>query len=127
MQVNSFGSDLILAEACRDDVSKFCKNEKPGQGRVHDCLRKHRQQLSPTCRKEELKLEIEESSNFELKISFMQVSATLVAQLVLAETALTFLLACSYASHRLLCTSERLLRMNACVRDHRRWSACHAW
>jgi golgi apparatus protein 1 len=46
MQVNDFGNDIILAEACRDDVDKFCSGVKSGGGKVHDCLREHRDQLS---------------------------------------------------------------------------------
>jgi hypothetical protein len=98
VQVNTFGNDLILAEACRNDVIMFCKSEKPGRGRVHDCLRKHRQKLSTTCQKEELKLEIEESSNFELKTTFMQVGATFAAQLALSRRCCLTVLACTLSN-----------------------------
>ena len=75
VQVNTFGNDIILAEACRDDVSKLCSKVQAGHGALHDCLREHRQKLSAKCRKEEFRLEIEESSNFELRTSFMRVRA----------------------------------------------------
>ena len=30
MEVNDFRNDVLLAEACRQDVDKFCKNTQPG-------------------------------------------------------------------------------------------------
>ena len=63
----------MLAEQCRNDVESFCSTEEPGDGRVHACLRSHRDELSPGCAAEELKLEIEEASSFELKINLKQV------------------------------------------------------
>ena len=30
MEVNDFRNDVLLAEACRQDVDKFCKNTEPG-------------------------------------------------------------------------------------------------
>jgi golgi apparatus protein 1 len=79
MQVSNFGNDIILAEQCRQDVDKFCSSEEAGNGRVHACLRSHRSELTPGCAAEELKLEIEESSNFELRTSLKQVSFHCVA------------------------------------------------
>jgi Cysteine rich repeat len=35
---------------CRADIEKFCPNVKPGDGRVVECLRKHHEELPPTCR-----------------------------------------------------------------------------
>ena len=37
-----------------------------GEGRVHQCLRDNRDNLSDACRKEEIKLSIVQSSNTEL-------------------------------------------------------------
>lgn len=37
-------------EACTDDVQKFCKEVKPGAGRIVKCLRENEKQLSPECR-----------------------------------------------------------------------------
>ena len=45
----------------------------PGEGRVHDCLRSKRQQLSDNCRKEELLLEEQEAENIELRPGIMKV------------------------------------------------------
>jgi hypothetical protein len=36
-------------QACADDVQKFCKDIKPGQGRIVNCLREHQKDLSPAC------------------------------------------------------------------------------
>lgn len=37
MEVNDFRNDVILAEACRTDVERYCKNVQPG--RVVGCGR----------------------------------------------------------------------------------------
>ena len=63
MGVEDFTNDLSLAEACRGDVDKFCSKVEPGSGRVHNCLRSHRDKLSDGCRREELRLEAKESEN----------------------------------------------------------------
>lgn len=73
MQVTNYGNDVILAEQCRKDVETFCSTEEAGGGRVHACLRLHRDELSDGCAAEELKLEIEESSSFELRTNLKQV------------------------------------------------------
>lgn len=31
MEVNDFRNDVLLAEACRTDVDKHCKNVQPGR------------------------------------------------------------------------------------------------
>ena len=38
--------------ACRADVEKFCKDVKPGGGRIVQCLVKNETQLSPACRED---------------------------------------------------------------------------
>lgn len=35
--------------ACKVDVEKFCKDIKPGGGRIIQCLKSHAAELSPTC------------------------------------------------------------------------------
>jgi len=67
MEVTDFRNDVILAASCRTDVDKFCPNVDPGEGRIHECLRNHRKELSEACRKEELVLEEMEAENIELR------------------------------------------------------------
>ena len=33
MEVNDFRNDVLLAEACRQDVDRFCKHVEPGARR----------------------------------------------------------------------------------------------
>ena len=35
---------------CKIDAEKFCKDVKPGQGRIVRCLKQHKAELSPGCR-----------------------------------------------------------------------------
>jgi hypothetical protein len=37
-------------QACEGDARKFCKDVKPGEGRIVKCLRKHEKDLSPGCK-----------------------------------------------------------------------------
>jgi len=37
-------------QACESDARKFCKDVKPGQGRIVKCLREHEKDLSLECR-----------------------------------------------------------------------------
>ena len=37
-------------DACANDVQKFCKDVKPGEGRLVKCLKENEKQLSPECR-----------------------------------------------------------------------------
>lgn len=67
MEVMDFRNDVILAAACKADVEKFCQDIEPGEGRVHECLRKNRKALTEQCRKEELLLEQQEAENVELR------------------------------------------------------------
>ncbi|DBA68142.1 TPA: hypothetical protein ACH3X2_013949 [Trebouxia sp. C0005] len=65
MEVTDFRNDVLLAEACRDDVDELCSKVKPGA--VLQCLRSHRTSLSSECRKEELKLGIIQSQDIRLQ------------------------------------------------------------
>eukprot|EP00884_Botryococcus_braunii_P009912 jgi/Botrbrau1/18922/Bobra.177_2s0076.1 len=67
MEVTDFRNDVLLAEACRSDVDRWCKNVPPGEGRVIECLRDHRADLEEECRKEELKLAIVQSRDVRLR------------------------------------------------------------
>ncbi len=35
---------------CSDDAAKLCKGVKPGEGRIVNCLKEHKDQLSPACK-----------------------------------------------------------------------------
>ncbi len=37
-------------EACQDDVMNFCKDVKPGGGRIIGCLKQHESELSADCK-----------------------------------------------------------------------------
>ncbi len=37
-------------KACKADREKFCKDVKPGEGRVMDCMKQHESELSGECR-----------------------------------------------------------------------------
>jgi len=39
-------------KACEPDMQKFCKDIKPGDGRMVQCLGQHRAELSPACAKD---------------------------------------------------------------------------
>eukprot|EP00798_Chlamydomonas_sp_ICE-L_P016763 gene16763-23036_t len=75
MEVSNFRNDIILAEACRDDVDEFCPDVEAGEGRVHKCLRDNRKKLSDKCRTEELKLEEIENESVELSVGLLKVAA----------------------------------------------------
>ena len=45
----------------------------PGEGRVHECLRAHRDRLSDVCRREELLLEEQEAETVELRPGIVRV------------------------------------------------------
>jgi len=38
------------AKPCAGDVAKFCKDVKPGEGRIAKCLKDNKDQLSPECK-----------------------------------------------------------------------------
>ncbi|KAI8477290.1 MAG: hypothetical protein J3K34DRAFT_398918 [Monoraphidium minutum] len=67
MEVSDFRNDVILAEACRDDVETYCKDVEPGEGRVHACLRHQINFISESCRAEENKLAALEYRDIRLK------------------------------------------------------------
>jgi hypothetical protein len=35
--------------ACKEDVDKLCKDVKPGEGRMLECLKTHQSEVSPKC------------------------------------------------------------------------------
>jgi hypothetical protein len=36
-------------EACKEDIEEFCKDVKPGGGRIMQCLKKHEEHISKKC------------------------------------------------------------------------------
>ncbi len=67
---NDERADAVLAKACAGDVAQHCSDVEPGLGRVHDCLRSHREDLSEACASEELKLEEVEADDVRLRPGF---------------------------------------------------------
>ncbi len=45
--INVYAKD---ADPCADDISKFCKDVKLGGGRIANCLKEHKKDLSPACK-----------------------------------------------------------------------------
>ncbi len=41
-----------IKAACKDDVQKFCKDVKPGDGRIINCLKQNESSLSSACQGE---------------------------------------------------------------------------
>ena len=75
-QVRDFRNDVILAEACRQDVDHFCASVKPGDGKVHQCLVDHQDSLTVACRAETNHLSIAAASNVELSPSLGKACAS---------------------------------------------------
>lgn len=42
------------AKPCKADVEKFCKDVKPGEGRIIDCLKAHEAELSADCKAKDM-------------------------------------------------------------------------
>lgn len=62
-----FRTDAQLRKSCQADVDKFCPEEERGKGKVHECLRRHRKEISRECAAQELKLNILQSSDIRLR------------------------------------------------------------
>ena len=39
-----------VADACKGDAARLCKNVEPGEGRILRCLFLHKDSLSPACK-----------------------------------------------------------------------------
>jgi len=42
---------------CADDIEKYCKEIKPGGGRIMNCLKAHETELSPSCKEKMCELQ----------------------------------------------------------------------
>jgi len=40
----------LIRGACQEDMKALCGSVQPGGGRIRDCMREHRTQLSNTCK-----------------------------------------------------------------------------
>ncbi len=60
--INVYAEDT---RPCADDILKFCKDVKPGEGRIANCLKEHEKDLSPACKKrtEEMMMRAKEVHN----------------------------------------------------------------
>jgi len=73
--VRDFRNDVILAEACRQDVDQYCGAVTPGDGKVHQCLVDHQDSLTMACRAETNHLRMTKASNVDLNPSLGQACA----------------------------------------------------
>ena len=53
-----YATDAMLHELCEDDAKVLCDGVKEGEGRVQECLRKKRPQLSWDCQEELFRKEV---------------------------------------------------------------------
>lgn len=58
--------DYELMSACKPDVQQFCAGVVPGDGLVHDCLRRSRDHVSHECAAAEEKVEMMEHEDVRL-------------------------------------------------------------
>ena len=49
-------ASATVKNACTEDIAKFCKDVKPGQGAIMECLEKHESELSEACKEYETKM-----------------------------------------------------------------------
>lgn len=73
--------DAPLAAACTDDVKRHCADVVPGQGRVHECLRYHADNLTSECRLAEVSAEAVEVEDIRLKPRLLEACETSAAEL----------------------------------------------
>ena len=61
-----FKLDAMMNELCSADAEKLCNDVNPGEGRVQECLRTHRDQLSWDCQEELFRQEVENADDMRL-------------------------------------------------------------
>ena len=45
----SYAQEMAKKGPCQADIEKFCKDIKPGQGRIAQCIKRHEAELSSAC------------------------------------------------------------------------------
>eukprot|EP00238_Polyblepharides_amylifera_P013095 CAMPEP_0196572234 /NCGR_PEP_ID=MMETSP1081-20130531/2305_1 /TAXON_ID=36882 /ORGANISM="Pyramimonas amylifera, Strain CCMP720" /LENGTH=880 /DNA_ID=CAMNT_0041889479 /DNA_START=135 /DNA_END=2777 /DNA_ORIENTATION=+ len=65
-------ADAMLSELCTDDAEVLCEGVKAGGGRIQECLRKKRAQLSWDCQEELFRKEVEDADNLSLNAVLMR-------------------------------------------------------
>jgi hypothetical protein len=70
-----FGFDASAADQnpCSEDIAKFCKDVKPGQRAIMECLEQHESQLSDACKDYEAKMERPRAESREVVMQQMRV------------------------------------------------------
>lgn len=58
-----FRNNVVLANKCKEEVAKFCKDIKPGSARVIGCLSSHKDELGDVCKEEVHKTDEHASEN----------------------------------------------------------------
>jgi gas vesicle protein len=51
--------------ACKDDKQKLCKDVKPGEGRIKNCLKENMDKVSPSCKEHIEKAKANQNSSEE--------------------------------------------------------------
>jgi len=69
---NDFRNDAMLYELCVPDAEALCPDVKPGGGRVQECLREKRAQLSWDCQEELFRQEVENADDIRLSVKLFR-------------------------------------------------------
>jgi len=67
-----FRNDAMLYELCVGDAETLCSTVEPGGGRVQDCLRGKRAQLSWDCQEELFRQEVENADDLRLSLKIFR-------------------------------------------------------
>ncbi|CAH1779434.1 unnamed protein product [Owenia fusiformis] len=78
--------DPFLEEACGMDVNRFCKKIEHGKARVVECLKKHQDQLTASCKKKLFKREQLEMKDNSVDYSLMSFCKRMINHFCKEET-----------------------------------------